>query len=271
MHTMWKGSISFGLVNIPINMFASTDNKDITFRYLHNECKTPIKYIKTCLTCNREVKTEEIVKGYEFGPGRYVILDESDFESVKPDIIKSIEIMDFVSLTELDPIYFDKTYYLSPQETGGKAYNLLRQAMSETGKIAIAKIVIRVKQSLAIIRVYNNILALATIYYPDEIRSVDLITDGTKKVVLNEKELSMAIQLIDNLTEKFDPGKYVDNYREALKDLIAKKIAGEEIEVAPATPQKNIIDLMQALKASIDETEEKKNKPRGRKKKVTAG
>lgn len=270
MHTMWKGSISFGLVNIPINMFASTDNKDITFRYLHKDCKTPIKYVKTCLTCNQEVKTEDIVKGYEFEPGRFVILDESDFESVKPDIIKSIEILDFVNLTEIDPIYFDKTYYLSPQDSGGKAYNLLRQAMDDTKKIAVAKIVIRAKQSLAVIRVYNNILALETIYYPDEIRSVDLIPDIAKKVNLNEKELSMAIQLINNLTEKFNPEKYVDNYREALKELIAKKITGEEIEVAPVHPQKNIIDLMQALKASIDETEEKK-KPKGRKKKATAG
>ncbi|OEF99064.1 Ku protein [Vulcanibacillus modesticaldus] len=274
MHTMWKGSISFGLVNIPIKMYASTEEKDIKFRYLHRECRTPIKYVKTCPTCNREVKPEEIVKGYEFEPGRFVLIEDEDLESLKPNINKSIEILDFVKLSEIDPIYFNKSYYLSPQETGGKAYNLLRQAMIETGKIGIAKITIRSKQSLAVLRVYKNILVLETIFYPDEVRAIDLVPGVSQDISFDQKELEMAKHLIDNLTAKFEPEKYTDDYRQALKELIQRKIEGEEIEVQKEVPKKNIIDLMQALQASIDQTEPpkktKKGTNRGRKKKTTA-
>ncbi len=274
MHTMWKGSISFGLVNIPIKMFSSTESKDIKFRYLHKECKTPIKYSKVCPTCDKDIGTDEIVKGYEFESGKFLIFEDSELEAIKPDIIKTIDILNFINLSDIDPIYFDKTYYLSPQDQGGKAYNLLIEAMKDTKKIGIAKIIIREKQSLAAVRVYNNILVLETIYYPDEIRSVELVPNINNKISLNEKELNMAIQLINNLTESFNPDKYVNNYREDLMELIHKKMKGEEIEVAPITSQKNIVDLMQALKASIDETEEKKDerkKPKKRTKKITAG
>jgi DNA end-binding protein Ku len=161
---MWKGSISFGLVNIPIKMFTATEEKDIRFRYLHKECHTPVKYRKVCPACNREVGEEEIVRGYEYELGRFIIIDEKDLAALKPDIDNnSIDILDFVSLSEIDPIYCDKSYYLSPLDTGGRDYNLLRQAMKDTGKIAIAKITIRTKQTLAALRVYNDVLVLETI------------------------------------------------------------------------------------------------------------
>lgn len=276
MHTMWKGSISFGLVNIPIKMFASTEDKDIKFKYLHNECKTPIKYQRTCPTCNTEVGWDDIVKGFEYEPGRFVIIEDEDLEAIKPDISKSIQILDFIDLKEIDPIFFDKSYYLSPQDTGGKAYHLLREAMNNTGRIAIAKIAIRSKESLAALRVYKNLLVLETIYYPDEIRAVDLVPGIPENINLDKKELDMAIQLIGNLSDKFEPEKYTDEYRESLRKLIEKKIEGEDFEVAPEAPQRNIIDLMQALQASIEKTDDtKKKKPtakgRGRKKKTTAG
>ncbi len=271
MHTMWKGSISFGLVNIPIRMFASTENKDIKFRYLHDKCRTPIKYEKKCLTCDREVTIDEIVKGYEYEPGRFVIIQEEEMESIQPEVKKSIEILDFVELTEIDPIYFDKSYYLSPQETGEKAYHLLRQAMKDTGRIAIAKITIRTKQSLAALRVYNNLLVLESIFYPDEVRNVEQIPGIPQQIALDEKELSMAVQLINNLAASFEPEKYTDEYRIALKELINKKIEGEEIEVPHEAPQRNIIDLMQALQASVEQTRAgaTKKKAKVRKKKAT--
>lgn len=275
MHTMWKGSISFGLVNIPIKMFASTDDKDIKFKYLHKECRTPIKQQRTCPTCEKEIEWNDIVKGFEYEPGRFVIIEDEEMEAIKPDATKAIEILDFVNLSEIDPIYFNKSYYLSPQDTGGKAYHLLRQAMNDSGKIGIAKITIRTKESLAALRVYKNLLVLETIFYPDEIRAVELVPGVPDNIKLEQKELDMAIHLINNLTTEFAPEKYKDEYRESLQEIIAKKIEGEEIETAKEPPRRNIIDLMQALQASIEETEKvqkgKKKPTRKQQTKTTVG
>lgn len=275
MHTMWKGSISFGLVNIPIKMFSSTDDKDVKFKYLHKECRTPIKQQRVCPTCEKEIEWNDIVKGFEYEPGRFVIIDEEDMEAIKPDATKAIEILDFVNLSEIDPIYFNKSYYLSPQETGGKAYHLLRQAMNDSGKIGIAKITIRTKESLAALRVYKNLLVLETFFYPDEIRAVELVPGIPNNIMLEQKELDMAIHLIENLTTEFEPEKYKDEYREALQEIIAKKIEGEEVEMPKEPPRRNIIDLMQALQASIEETEKeqkvKKKPARKQQTKTTVG
>lgn len=258
MHTLWKGSISFGLVNIPIKMFTATEEKDIRFRYLHKECSTPLKYKKVCPTCNKEVNDDEIVRGYEYEPGHFIIINEKDLIALKSEVdSRSIEILDFVDLAEIDPIYFDKSYYLSPQDAGGKAYNLLRQAMNETGKIAIAKLTIRNKQTLACLRVYKNALVLETIFYPDEVRPISQVPGLPENIEVNKKELDIATQLIENLTANFEPEKYKDDYRAALKELIDKKIEGKEIEVAPDVPHKNVIDLMEALQASLKETKKK--------------
>jgi len=258
MHTMWKGSISFGLVNIPIKMFAATEDRDIRFKYLHKECNTPIKYEKKCPTCNREITSDEIVRGYEYEPGKYIIITDEDFQGVKTEKNrKAIEILDFVNLREIDPIYFDKTYYLSPQETGGKAYSLLRKAMEDTEKVAVAKITIRDKESLAVLRVYKNLLVLETIFYPDEVRDISQVPGVPEGDEVDKKELDMAIKLIENLTEKFNPEKYKDDYRLALMDLINKKIQGQEIEIPKEAPQRNVIDLMEALQASLKETNKK--------------
>jgi len=280
MHTMWKGSISFGLVNIPVKMFSATEDKDIRFRYLHKECGTPVKYIKTCPTCDREVQSEEIVKGYEYEKGRFAIITEEDLESIVPETRKAIEILDFVSLEEIDPIYFDKTYFLSPNETGDKPYMLLREAMNKTGKIAIAKITIRSKESLAAVRLYQNCIVMETIFYPDEVRAVDQVPGLPKNVDVNESELNMAVQLIENLATGFDPSKYTDQYREKLTELIHAKIEGEEIQEAPETPKLGkVVDLMAALQASIEATKQEKEEAKAatkpkepvkkRKKKVT--
>ncbi len=281
MHTMWKGSISFGLVNIPIKMHAATEDKDIRFRNIHKECKSPIKYEKICPNCNKEITPDDIVRGYEYEPGMFVIITDDDLEPLRQSKGRAIEILDFVKLEEIDPIYFIKSYYLSPQDTGEKAYNLLREAMNQSGRIAVAKITIRDKQSLAAVRVYQNLLVMETIFYPDEVRDIAQVPNvpASGTVEVDEKELSMANQLIENLTTAFDPSKYTDEYRKELMDLINKKIAGDETVQPQTAPQRNVIDLMQALQESLKETEHlkktdsppKRKAPARKKKKETAG
>ncbi|MFP4698047.1 MAG: Ku protein [Eubacteriales bacterium] len=251
---MWKGSISFGLVNIPIKMYTATENKDIKFRYLHKKCNTPVKYNKICPNCNEELKEDDIVKGYEYEPGHFVILNEEDFKAVETEVEKAIDILDFVNLSEIDPIYFDKSYYLSPQETGGKAYNLLREVMNRTNKIAIAKITIRSKQSLAALRVYKNVLILETIFYPDEVRELTTVPGIPQNKNLDQKEMNIATQLVENLTSEFQPEKYKDDYRIALRNIIEQKVQGKDIHVTKGEEHKNVIDLMEALQKSLKET-----------------
>ena len=252
---MWKGSISFGLVSIPIRMFAATEDQSIKFRYLHKECNTPIKYEKVCPNCNKEIGKDDIVRGYEYEPDHFVILTDEDFKSIETgETIKSVEILDFVNLSEIDPIYFYKSYYLSPQETGEKAYSLLRKAMKDSGKIAVATIKLRNKQSLAVLRVYQNLLVIETIFYPDEVRDISQVPSITENADVDEKELKIATQLIDSLTAKFEPTNYVDNYRRDVKDLIQAKIQGKEITVTPKSEDSNIVDLMEALQKSLKQS-----------------
>lgn len=257
MHTMWKGSISFGLVNIPVKMFAATEDKDIRFRNIHKECHTPIKYEQVCPHCNKKVGPDEIARGYEYEPGRFIIIEDADLDTIRPDITKSVEIIDFVLLKDIDPIYFTKSYYLSPQDTGSKAYNLLREAMNKTGRIAVARIVIRDKESLAVVRVYKNLLVLETIYYPDEVRDIKEVPGLTENVKIAEAELNMATQLIDQLTHEFEPEKYRNEYRDKLMEVINKKAEGDEIVTRPEVRKTNVVDLMQALQASLKQTQTK--------------
>lgn len=255
MHTMWKGSISFGLVNIPVKMFAATEDKDIRFRNIHKDCNTPIKYEHVCPHCEKKVGSDEIVRGYEYDPGRFVIIEDADLEAIRPDITKNVEIIDFVLLKDIDPIYFVKSYYLGPQDTGSKAYNLLREAMNRTGRIAVARIVIRDKESLAVVRVYKNVLVLETIYYPDEVRDVQQVPGVAENAKIVDAELNMATQLIDQLTHEFEPEKYRNDYRDKVLELIGRKAEGDEIVTRPEVKKTNVVDLMQALQASLQQTQ----------------
>ncbi|MDA8353546.1 MAG: Ku protein [Firmicutes bacterium] len=265
MHTIWKGSISFGLVNIPVRMFTATQSKSVSFRSLHKKCKTPIKYHRYCPTCEEDIPWDEVVKGYEYADNQFVLMEKEELESILPEQRKSIEIMDFVKLEEIDPIYFDKTYYLGPGDNGDRAYSLLRDAMDKTGKIGVAKITIRSKQSLAVVRVYQNCLVMETIFYPDEVRDAGQIPDVPQNLDLPEKEMDMAEQLIENLTTQFDPDQYQDEYRQAVEEAIDKKIKGEEIVEAPEKQPERVVDLMDALKASLEESGRKKRKTGGKK------
>lgn len=252
MHTVWKGAISFGLVHVPVKMFSATEDKDISMRYVHKECGSPLSYVRKCPVCEKEVEWEGISKGYEYEKGKFVLFEKEELEQISEQANKSIAILDFVDLPEIDPIYFQKTYYLAPDQAGGNAYQLLKEAMLQSGKIGIAKISIRSKSSLAAIRVLDECLAIETMFYPDEIRPVSQVPNLPDNIEVNEKELGMAKMLIEQLSTPFDPKKYVDDYRERLLDLIAHKVAGEEIKIAPARQETNVIDLMAALQASIE-------------------
>ncbi|MGZ4031929.1 MAG: non-homologous end joining protein Ku [Tumebacillaceae bacterium] len=254
MHTMWKGSISFGLVNIPVKMFAATEDKDIRFKYLHGECKTPVKNIRTCPTCDRQIEWSEVVKGYEYQPGQYVLMDDEEFEKIAPQRSKTIDILHFVDLKEIDPIYFNKSYYLSPEETGSKAYALLRKAMRDTGRIAVAKMILRSSQSLAVVRTYGDVLVMESIYYPDEVRGVSQLPAIPGDIAVDENELRVATQLIDSLAVPFDPEQYHDEYRTALQEAIERKIEGQEITTAAEPKSDQIHDLMAQLQASLNVT-----------------
>jgi len=271
MHTMWKGTISFGLVNIPVKMHAATENKDVALRQLHKECETPIKYQKICPVCEREVKNEEIVKAYEYSKNKFVMLDEDDLKTLqKEQADKAVEIIDFVKLDEIDPIYFEKSYYLSPHDGGSKAYGLLRTALLDTGKIGVAKMMIRSKEQLAVIRVYANTIVVETIHYPDEVRDVGDVPNIPEDVQTSKKELDTAKMLIDQLTTEFEPTKYQDDYRTALLELIEKKKNEAGTTTAQEKPSSNhVTDLMGALQESLDRAKKDKPKPKQPKRKTT--
>ncbi len=252
MKTMWKGALNFGLVNVPIKMHAATEKKTIKFKYLHKDCHAPIEYKRVCSACQKEISWEEIVRGYEYEPGKYVEIDEQELESVPDEKSKTIDILDFVNLAEIDPVYYEKTYYLSPQETGERAYLLLKKTLKENKKVAICKVMIRSKESLACVRVYDNVLTLETMFFPDEVRKAKEAIPGDMNVTVNDKELEMANKLIESLTSEFDPQKYKDDYREALLELIRTKIEGKEIKTPKLEKEDDkVVDLMEALKESV--------------------
>ncbi|MGM7720050.1 Ku protein [Metabacillus sp. Hm71] len=262
MHTMWKGSISFGLVNIPVKLYAATEDKDIKLRTLHKKCHTPIQYEKKCPNCDEEINNDEIVKGYEYVKGKYVVLTDAELKELKDEHEdKTVEIIDFVKMEEIDPIYFNRSYFIGPGENGGKAYGLLREALNKSGKIGIAQMTIRSKQQLAMVRVYQNCIVMETVHYPDEVRNVKEVPSVPEQVEVGAKELETAIMLIDQLTTTFDPEKYKDDYRLALQDLIEQKVNQNEGKTpTETTPRQNVVDLMSALQASIEKTK----KPQGK-------
>jgi DNA end-binding protein Ku len=272
LHTVWKGSISFGLVNIPVKLHTATENKDIKLRQLHKECNSPINYQKVCSVCESEVKNEDIVKAYEYSKNKFVVLDAEELEKLrKENEDKSVEIIEFVKLEEIDPIYFERSYFMAPDSGGGKAYALLREALSDSGKIGVAKITIRSKEQLAIVRVYGETLMMETIHFPDEVRNAGEVPNIPSEDKIVQKELDTALMLVDQLTATFEPEKYQDNYRTALLELIEQKKNGELTVTASereTVVPSDMTDLMAALQASLDKTSTTKKKPTTRKRKA---
>jgi DNA end-binding protein Ku len=258
MRTMWKGAISFGLVSIPVRVFPATEEKSVRFNQLHAKDHGRIKYQRTCAKCGEEVPYQDIVRGYEYEKDRYVVLEEEELDSVPVQSSRLIDIDQFVDISEIDPIYFQKSYYLVPEEAGVKAYALLREALTENSMVGVAKVAFREKEHLASIRVHENIIVLETMYWPDEIRKA-AFEELDKDVKIRPQEVQMARSLIENLTAEWDPDKYTDEYRQALLELIEKKVAGEEIEyVAPPEEAPKVVDLMDALRASVEATKKEK-------------
>ena len=248
--SMWKGAISFGLVTIPVSVYPATEEKSLKFNQLHDEDMGRIRYKRVCSVDGEEVDFEHIVKGYEIEKDRYVIVTDEDLDAVPVESSRAIDIQQFVDLDEIDPMLFKKSYYLVPDETGAKAYALLRKALAEENKVGIAKVSFRDKEHLAALRFKDQVFVLETMYWPDEIRAAEfdtLVADG--KVRANEVE--MAKQLIASLSEPWNPEGFTDEYREALLGIVEKKLAGEPIEALAEAPAARVVDLMAALKASV--------------------
>lgn len=256
---LWKGAVSFGMVTIPIKMYTATEEKDIAFNMLHKTDGVRIKMQRYCPDEDVVVELSDIVKGYEIAPGQYVTMEPEDFDKVPVDTTHTIEITDFVPLEQIDPIYYQKTYYIEPDKVGMKPFALLRKVLQESGLIALAKVTLRQKEQLCTLRVYDKVIALETMFYPDEIRGTSEL-EAPEDVAINEKELKMAKSLVEMLTGDFEPEKYQDNYREALLELIEQKSQGEEI-TRPAPVVGKVTDLMEALRASVEAARERRDRP----------
>jgi len=251
MKTIWKGAISFGLVTIPVKVYTATEEKTLKFNQLHAPDGGRIRYKRVCSIDGEEVSYGEIVKGYEYEKDHYVTLTDEELDALPVKTARAIEIERFVDSEQIEPIYFQRSYYLVPDGTGVKAYHLLREAMSDDGKVALAKVAFRDKEHLATVRLRENVLVLETMFWPDEIRAARF-DELDEEVELRPQEIKMARSLIDSLSDDFEPEDFQDEYRSALEDLISKKVQGEEVTYAePAEPSK-VVDLMDALRASVE-------------------
>ena len=257
--SLWTGTISFGLVSVPVRMFGATESKELRFHFLDKHDLQPIAYDKVRRDTGKHVDNDDIVRGFEVEKGRYVPLDDEDLDRLDVELTKTIDICDFVDLDEIDPIYFRKAYYLEPQDGSEKPYRLLTRALEETGKVAIAKIVIRNKQHLAALRPSNGTLVLETMYYADEVRQPERVGGGR----LAKPEVELAKSLVENLSAKFDPNKYDDTYRKELLQLLRAKAKGKELPEPEQEPEGEVVDLMAALRESVERTQ-KQSRPRKR-------
>jgi DNA end-binding protein Ku len=261
MRPIWKGAITFGMVTIPVKLYTATEQKDIRFRLLHKEDQAPIQEKRFCTADGKEVAWEDLVRGYQVGKDEYVVVDPEEIDEAKPESSTTIEIGDFVELSEIDPIYFEKSYFLEPTDVGVKPFALLKRALHETERIAIARVTSRTKERLATIRTYDDTLVLETMFWPDEIRSTgSLDLPEGKQSDVRSKELQMARSLVENLSTKFNPDEYQDRYRIALQELIERKVAGDRRSARRRKPEPKVVDLMEALQASVDATRTKRGK-----------
>ncbi|HEX9094576.1 MAG TPA: Ku protein [Candidatus Dormibacteraeota bacterium] len=249
---IWRGTISFGMVSIPVNLYTATESHDVHFHLLHKTDGVRLKNVRWCPKDEKAVSWDEVVRGFEYTKGRYVPITDEDLEHLPVKTVHTVDISDFVKLEEVDPIYFDKAYYLAPEEAGVKAFALLRQALEQTGRAAVAKVAIRDKENLCLVRPYQDVLTMETMLYANEIRSTrDIAVDGA---AVSPKELQMAVSLIENLSDSFDPKRYHDEYQAALKQVIDAKVEGAPLPAPHAEQSEKVVDLMEALRASVEAT-----------------
>ena len=248
---VWSGAITFGLVNIPIKVYGATEEKDLRFTTLHATCKTPLKRPYVCPTCNTPVESKEMVKGYEYGKGNYVLMTDEEMESVPVETGKAIQVLGFVDVDEIGPLFYEKSYFLGPEETSVKAFELLRQALVRSDKVAVAQATLWKKEHLVALRPIGSGLVLTVLFYENEVKEPPEIPK-TRPVVIADEELELATKLIGELTMDFDATKYKDRYRDALLNLIEAKVAGKEIQIPPKVEIAPTQDLMAALRASLE-------------------
>jgi DNA end-binding protein Ku len=253
--SIWTGTISFGLVSVPVRMFTATESKELRFHFVDKRDMAPIGYDKVRKDSGEHVDPEDIVRAFEVDKGKFVEVSDEDIDRLDIELTHTIDICDFVDLDEIDPVYFRKAYYLLPQEGAEKPYKLLQRALEETGKVGIAKVVIRNKQHLAALRPYEGVLVLETMYYPDEVRKPETLDgDLGKKVQVRGPEVEMAKSLVENLSAPFEPEKYNDTYRKELLDLIRAKAKGKPLPEPDEEETGEVVDLMQALRESVERT-----------------
>ncbi|MDI6798901.1 MAG: Ku protein [Candidatus Aenigmarchaeota archaeon] len=259
IRVLWKGSISFSLVSIPVAIYTATEPKEIEFHNLCNVCHTPLKYLRWCPTCKKEVAWQDIKKGFKISKERWIILEKEEIERIKLPSIKTIDIQSFIDISQIDPIYFEKAYYVVPQETGIKPYSLFVEALRLANKAAIAKVVLKNKEYLVCLRPFRKGLCMHLLYFIREIRDVEELPELKGLVVVSKEELELAKALISKLTEEeFDPNKFKDRYSEALEELIKAKAEGKEFKVEKEKPVEEAKNLMESLKASIETVKKKK-------------
>ncbi|MFF5986044.1 non-homologous end joining protein Ku [Prauserella flavalba] len=253
MRVMWKGAVSFGLVTIPIHLYAATESKNVSMRQVHEADGGRIQYKRFCTIDGQEVPYADIAKGYELSDGGMVVLTDKELSDLPLSTSRTIDVQEFVPLEAIDPIYYDKSYYLEPQKAALKPYVLLRDALQKSGQVAIAKVAIRQREALAVLRVLSDVMVLTTMLWPDEVREPDFPFLKEDAPQVRSQEMTMAASLIDSLSDSvFEPSKYQDSYREALLSLIESKVAGEETtKPKAATAEAEVTDLMAALQASV--------------------
>lgn len=257
--SIWTGSLSFGMVNIPIKLYTAVREERIAFHLLHDQDKVRLKQQMICPDDGKEVHREHMVKGYEISPDKYVILRDEEIEAVAPKSSRVIELQDFVDLAAIDPVYFDKPYYLVPQQHAEKAYKLLVEAMEKTGKVGIAKFTMRSKEYLAALRPTDGIICLETMHFSNEVTAAKDVEGAPRDIKLDTRELNMAEKLIQGLSTDFNPAQYKDEYRERIMELIQKKSHGQSVVTQPQAAQKETrtTDLMAALEASLAKAHKK--------------
>lgn len=262
MHSMWKGAISFGLVMIPVKLYAATEQRDVTFRQVHGSDGGRIRFRRVCSECGKEVEFAEVAKGHELPDGEMLVLTDDDMAQLPLPTLHSIEVLQFSPAEQLDPILGARSYYAEPEPVGLRAYVLLRDALEKSGKVAVARVALRQRESLAMLRTRNGVLVLETLLWPDEVRAPAFeFVDAD--VQTRPQELKMATSLITSMSEDFDPGQHRDGYREALQELVQAKMEGREVALPAAAPEAgNVTSLTDALKASLSAAKEARQRPR---------
>jgi len=252
MRPIWKGHLTFGLVTIPVKLYTATEAKDIRFRLLHSSCLTPIQNKRYCPYHEEIVEWNDVVRGFEYAKGKFVPVTDEELDNIPLETAGTVSVTAFVELVEIDPLYYDRSYYLVPDEGGQKAFRLLHDTLQESAKVAVGKVVIREKEHLVSVRPFDGTLVMSTLFYADEVRPVAELPEVPLQVKVHPNEKKMALQLVEGLAASFNPAAYRDEYRDALAKLINAKIEGAPVETAPERKEEKVVDLMEALRRSLE-------------------